>query len=544
MTSNMPVKINLRIGLLLDSMFIQAWKIRALDALTCLEAVEISAVVLVQSSSQKLDSQPGLLFRLFSRVDHRLFLRGSCAEELQPLTILSESIPVIRTTYEALSKSDEQRLLDEHLDILVELGENFQAIHFQSLAKFGVWSFRFGSHAQKAGKFNAFYEVLNHPAPTSVELLMFSALVPNGFALYRTCCSTHMFSPARARNKLFWLASSFLARQVAHLQHVGEETFLAQHFQGGSTGPQKKWCHFPTNRQAMAGSLTFFTRVVREVLFRLWHRDHWTLALNRQNEPSFKFKADHRLLPPKGCFWADPFIVQNNGQSYIFIEEFDYHQNKGRLSVLELDSQQSPTASHPVLEKAYHLSYPCVFSVDGAYFMVPESSTNKSIDLYECIEFPYRWQFKMTLMENVSAVDSTLFFFNNRWWLFTGIREHPAIFPDVELHLFFAETLLTTRWYSHPLNPIVGDMTNARPAGQIFHHNGKLYRPSQNCQKHYGSSININEICCLTETDYKEKKVASIQPDWEPGIEGTHTYNHTGGLTVVDVFTRRSKIFR
>jgi len=147
----------------------------------------------------------------------------------------------------------------------------------------------------------------------------------------------------------------------------------------------------------------------------------------------------------------------------------------------------------------------------------------------------------MTLMAGVNAVDPTLLFYAGKWWLFTGIREIAGAYSDVELFLFFSDSLFTTEWKSHPLNPVVSDVTNARPAGRIYLNNGKLYRPSQNCTKIYGSNFNINEIVSLSETEYSERTIISVQPDKDLNVQGTHTFAHVGHLTVVDGFYRKLK---
>ena len=45
--------------------------------------------------------------------------------------------------------------------------------------------------------------------------------------------------------------------------------------------------------------------------------------------------------------------------------------------------------------------------------MVPESSENRSVDLYECVKFPNKWVKKCTILENIQAVDSTIFKFKS-----------------------------------------------------------------------------------------------------------------------------------
>ena len=45
--------------------------------------------------------------------------------------------------------------------------------------------------------------------------------------------------------------------------------------------------------------------------------------------------------------------------------------------------------------------------MDSELYIMPESSSNNTIDLYKCIDFPYKWK-KKTLIDNILAVDSNL----------------------------------------------------------------------------------------------------------------------------------------
>jgi hypothetical protein len=197
----------------------------------------------------------------------------------------------------------------------------------------------------------------------------------------------------------------------------------------------------------------------------------------------------------------------------------------------------------PILEKSYHLSYPFVFKWQEKFYMIPETADNKTIELYECIEFPYKWEFKMNLMENISAFDTTLFYQDGKWWLFSAIKENEGILRNDELFLFYADELCTTQWSPHPLNPVVSDIKNARPAGGIFVQDKKIFRPSQNGLIRYGCGFNINEINQLSEKDYSEKTIARVEPNWHNNIKGAHSFSHDHQLTVIDVFALRSRWF-
>ena len=69
----------------------------------------------------------------------------------------------------------------------------------------------------------------------------------------------------------------------------------------------------------------------------------------------------------------------------------------------------------------FHLSYPFIFTVDNELYMCPETGEIREIRLYKCTEFPLRWSFHKTLIKDVSAVDSNIFLFKDRWWLLTNI---------------------------------------------------------------------------------------------------------------------------
>lgn len=91
------------------------------------------------------------------------------------------------------------------------------------------------------------------------------------------------------------------------------------------------------------------------------------------------------------------------------------------------------------------------------------------------------------------------------------------------------------------MNPVVSDVRSARPAGKLFYHNNRLYRPSQDCSAHYGYSLMLNEVDQLTETVYKEHVSTYIRPEWEKDVMGTHTLSNDHNLFVIDALITRRK---
>ena len=79
----------------------------------------------------------------------------------------------------------------------------------------------------------------------------------------------------------------------------------------------------------------------------------------------------------------------------------------------------------------------------------------------------------------------------------------------------------------------MSDVRYARPAGGIYIENDKIYRPSQNGANNYGYGIQINEIIKISETEYEEINIQSINPNWNKNIVGLHTINFKENLTVI-----------
>ncbi len=165
--------------------------------------------------------------------------------------------------------------------------------------------------------------------------------------------------------------------------------------------------------------------------------------------------------------------------------------------------------------------------------MLPESSDNATIDLYRCSDFPLQWQLATTLMRDIYAVDSTLFFYHERWWLFTCLSVHPEAPARDELFLYYADSPLSTTWTPHPLNPIVSDVRCARPAGRLFDSAGRIYRPAQDCSRRYGYGLRLMEIVNLSEEEYAEREYRAYLPEGKR--VGTHTFNREAQWAAVDV---------
>ena len=243
--------------------------------------------------------------------------------------------------------------------------------------------------------------------------------------------------------------------------------------------------------------------------------------------------AGFRAVPnPPGASYADPFLFEHEGRTHLFVEEIVTATSRGHCSACEILPDGSLTPFTTVLQTPYHLSYPCVFKTNDGIFMIPETADRRTVQLHRAAPFPQQWPLEKVLFSDVLFVDTTPFFHEGVWYLFTGTVEEVSG-QWLETWLFTADQL-EGPWHYHPCNPICSDVRRARPAGHLFYRDGKLIRPGQDCTVRYGYALTLSHVVQLSPTMYEEKLVEVILPDWMPGIFATHTLNTGGGYEVID----------
>lgn len=167
--------------------------------------------------------------------------------------------------------------------------------------------------------------------------------------------------------------------------------------------------------------------------------------------------------------------------------------------------------------------------------MIPESSANRDVRLYECVRVPDRWELRKILMKDVSMVDTMVFERHGRWWMLGNLD--PADSGDfcAELHVFHADDPLSDRWIPHARNPVLIDSRNARNGGILFD-GDVVYRVAQRqAFGTYGSGISVRRIDVLTSEDYAESEWHAEEPR---GLDGSAHVHHLHSSPRFSVFDR------
>lgn len=273
------------------------------------------------------------------------------------------------------------------------------------------------------------------------------------------------------------------------------------------------------------------TLFVRHVL--LHKRYRWQVAYTQGQWPELDWP--HAMIIPNEphCFLADPFIFQHEGKQYLLAEELDYRVGQGHIVAYEL-TEKGPQRLGIALAEQFHVSFPYLFRYQDKIYLCPETSASGDIRIYESIRFPLEWRQVQVAMRSVSAVDTMIMKFEDRWWLLTNIDSANAGDHASELHVFSADQPITDQWQPHPDNPVLFDASRARNGG-LVRDGATLYRISQlNGFFQYGTGVAIQKIAQMTQTAYNEVHVQTIRPDFLPGLAGSHHLSQDGDWFACD----------
>tara|TARA_Y100000389_G_C17457442_1_gene519137 strand:- start:76 stop:1737 length:1662 start_codon:yes stop_codon:yes gene_type:complete len=265
----------------------------------------------------------------------------------------------------------------------------------------------------------------------------------------------------------------------------------------------------------------------------------WSVGLikNSKNWKNINFNELNVIPNSPNHYLADPFLFSLDQLEYCFVEDYSFITQKGNIKAFLLDGDKIIDQG-TVLDEPFHLSYPNIFKVENDIFMIPETAENKDIRIYKSITFPSKWVLHQQLMKDISAVDTNILYYKDRWWMFTNIDSADIEDYCSELHIFYADVFDSNRWIPHSQNPVITSALQARNGGCIVDESG-LFRAFQ-AQDYgfYGKSIGIAKINTLTPDEYSETIVHSICPDFIPNIQGTHHIHFKDKMVAIDFFSK------
>lgn len=524
-----------KVGVILDSKEIPLWINLLLEKIEKDEFLEIKLCVYHAESDRYKQSKP-FFYRFHEKIEGIIFRNFTNLNKTTRINNIADNQNTL--TFETDLAEISTEIQSYKLDVILNLSSYKVHNKWNNLSVYGIWTYLVENQNPIIGNRSVYQKVVFRNQVLKASLHCMGGVWGSSSVIHTSWLATNYNSVFLSKNPTLILGVDVIYRLLKGIYGYGSSymNYFSSRFREESVSKEEEFEYVLSNKQALIN----LTKIVVRYLYHkltTQAKSKWYLMfkLNATPIPN-KINGYKYLHPPKDKFWADPFVLSKNNKNYVYIEELPFKTNKGYISLLEVDNAGVLLKTEKIIEKPYHMSYPFVFEYKNEFYMIPETSQNRTIELYKCDEFPDKWSFFMVLMENVSAKDTTLYFCNNKWWLFTAINISPEFSDHIELYLYYSNELFTKEWISHQNNPIDTDIRNSRPAGRIFNFENKIYRPSQDCSERYGKAININQIITLNETSYKEIPVSKLEALWSPKLKGTHTYNYDKNFTVIDVY--------
>ena len=431
-----------------------------------------------------------VMLRKYQRYrDHlnRFDLSGLIPNQVVISPIISKSGLVYR-----FGTADVQKLEGLDLDILVRCGSGILRGGILKASRFGVISFHHADNRINRGGPAGFWEVYFRQDTTGFTIQRLTEELDGGDVLMRGHFPTRYFYLLN-QAALFEKANSYLESLVHKIAVTSElPRFMP------SAPYSNKLFRMPTAYQACIYLFCLSWLIAKKTLRRVCSIDYrWNVAYAYSDWKTAVLWRGKKIKNPPSHFLADPFVASRDGKDFCFVEDFDYQTKRGKISVYKLTLSEA-TRIGTAIEEPFHMSFPFLFEYKNDLFMCPETSENRDIRIYKCIEFPLRWALEKIAMKNVAVADTMLFEKNGKWWMFTNADPVGDGDYSSELSIFYADSPFADCWTPHFLNPIIVDAARARNAG-LAKSGDTVFRISQGQGfDFYGKRALINEIIGLT----------------------------------------------
>ncbi|NLS00465.1 hypothetical protein HGP17_26860 [Rhizobium sp. P38BS-XIX] len=396
---------------------------------------------------------------------------------------------------------------------------------------FGEWAFNFSDQRSAETDWFGYAEVLAKAPTADVTLYARCGRAVDKLEIARAAFN---IKPSAARIRAFVRERSvtLLIRELTRLADTRQ--FSPQPLANIAEKPAPSVGELLRYGSILAGSVS--GKALKAVKTKL-HADAaiWTLYTGRGHIADFDPTKAVEIPPSDDSIKADPFLFQHDGQCYLFYEAYSRADHKAHIAVGRFDGD-ALTHVGIALERPYHLSYPFIFRDGDEIYMIPETHQARRLEIWRCREFPLKWDLHATAFEGQSPADSILIRHADAWWLFTNLSDFHAYEDHCsELYVFQVDGPALTGIRPHKRNPVVIGSTEARGAGRIFTHEGRLLRPSQhNSHGIYGYGLNIMVIDRLTLDDYSERCIRTITPGFKTGLHGCHHFDAADGRYILD----------
>ena len=530
----------IQFGILCEDLSLHRWHLDAARELLAMNETELLCVLNHPGSVRRnatMNRKAGryLLWRLYRfLIADRIFPTNRKMNKLDEFS----RVPVIPVDPDdpAQSREELQRTISGHaadstLDFLLNLSGTGKGGIDATLTRYGVWKPYYGNVEEYGENPHCFWELAENRNVTEFGLISASGANSSYRVIRRGYLKTQKSSYLLNRRQIY-RESARLLRQCCNDIRSGNAGYLKS--EPATVNPAED--RPPDNGTLLKVFGRGLANMASEVVINTLYVERWNIGIISEPVASVlseeKPEPEIRWYPePKRSYIADPLMVENGEEAYLFFEELDYYSGKGTIAY-DRSADGLPAAQWKrVMDHQYHLSYPYVVQYNGGYFCIPETFETNEIAIYEAERFPDLWKKRQVLVDQFPGVDSTVFQHGDHWWMCTSNKDDGV---NYKLYVFYSDDLFGP-WNPHPLNPVKIDSRSSRSAGNPFRVDGELYRPAQDFSGKRQGGITINRVLELTPERYREEMVRPITPFKKtPYPDKIHTVTGNDRYTVID----------
>lgn len=528
-------------GILCNGNHFQQWQIETIRHLvsgghTCSLLIINANPIQSQSFSEKLIHYP--YSKLLYRVWFRYMMKPEAKQDAD-ITGIYKNLPEIsclttRKGYaEYFDAKDVAIIKSYKLDFILRFGFGIIKGEILEAATYGVWSYHHDDDRKYRGVPTGFWEIWFNDPVNAAILQRLTNQLDSGVILHKAYFGTIDHSWQANLDNLLKSTTEWPLQVCRDIEN-GNTGFLSV-----KNSPGTAIYKLPGNLKMMRFLLKVASNKIRFHYRDLFLTEKWNVGIIPLSIEKLIQPGEYTIPEPvwldvntkKSVYHADSFGFMKDGQYHVVCEEYDYQTAKGFLTSFQSDGHSWKISNKTIaLEKNYHLAYPYLFENEGNYFCIPENSEGGNLDLYRYETSGGKLVFEQTLIENLKAVDPSLFYYEGFWWLFFTDR----VSTKERLHIWYSKNMKGP-FTSHSNNPVKVDIRSSRPAGNPFILNGELYRPAQDCSIRSGRRICINHVIKLSPTEFLEEEYSILNPAVNSQFpDGIHTFCVNEGAVIVD----------
>ncbi len=423
--------------------------------------------------------------------------------------------------YLSFKKSSIEEIKKNKIDLILRCGSKILRGKILSCCKFGVLSYHHGDNSYFRGSPAGFWEVYFSNKFTGFIIQKLNNKLDNGKVLFKKNFKTLPYFLQNQINVKF--RSIYYLKEI--LSNIVRNKSIKFNSKERNVGKIYK---NPNINQCTFYLLKIFYRRI----FKVKTTNDWNIALSKNKFNKVNHANSIKAVKPKDSFFADPFVIKNNRKIFIFFENYSYKKNKGTIGILELKKNKLVNYK-TILDEKFHLSFPFVFNFNNKYYLIPDSSENKDLRLYECVKFPFKWKLKKIIFRNIRTTDTLIFKLKNHWIMLTNSNPSRLGDLDSELIGFYSDNPINGNWKQIDLDFYDKKSFIFRNGGLILDNN-KVLRVSQDFNfNDYGNKISYQEVNFFKKKLFLKNR-KSLNGKLLKKVRKCHHMHSNNNITVYD----------